>query len=82
MQNPNRALRAFESYRVRVIPTDAPVVEIRECKRAFYAGVVACLAFSEDVSEGEGTTANDLLMMFQLQQELDQFNADVLAGAQ
>lgn len=34
---------AFDSYRSDVIPTDASPTQIRECRRAFYAGACAAL---------------------------------------
>jgi hypothetical protein len=33
-------LEGWNSYRREVIPSDAPAIQIEECRRAFYAGAV------------------------------------------
>jgi hypothetical protein len=38
----------WRSYDRDVVPTDAPVVQREECRRAFYAGVMAGYALTMD----------------------------------
>lgn len=52
----------FDEFRLLVIPADASPTQLRECKRAFYAGAGAVLGnladmTGDDVSEDEGVAA-------------------------
>lgn len=67
----------WESYRERVVPANAPVVQVQESRRAFYAGIAAaieCFNATPDDPAGEDAAAGVL------GDELRQFEADVLAG--
>jgi hypothetical protein len=44
--------RAFDSYRSKVIPFDASAVQIRETRRAFYAGAQAILTAMLNIEQG------------------------------
>lgn len=66
----------------RVISPDAPEVQKTEMRRAFYAGAQAILfrvivAFALETTE---PTEEDLQIMVDLEAELKQFAADVVAG--
>jgi hypothetical protein len=36
----------WESYKTEVLPIDAPPIQIKECRMAFYAGVHSALMFN------------------------------------
>jgi hypothetical protein len=42
----------FDSYRKAVIPADAPLVQVVECRRAFYAGAQALRHIVLNAPEG------------------------------
>ncbi|TFH40740.1 MAG: hypothetical protein E4H01_16075, partial [Lysobacterales bacterium] len=74
--------RAWQSYRVNVVPHDAGEVQLKETRNAFYAG--AAILFTTLTSEtfldddGGGSidpTIDDLLKMEMIQEEIDEFGA-------
>ena len=69
-------------YRTLVIPADAGKVQVKESKRAFYAGAQALLheQMTAFASDAEPTDA-DLHIMSEMAEELKQFNEAVKAGA-
>lgn len=68
-------------YAIRVIPVDAPPVQVTETRRAFYAGAMAFLSIVMNQAEaGAEPTDNDLAMMDDLQAEFEEFFAAVKAG--
>jgi len=72
---------AFEAYRQDVISADAPEIQVRECRRAFYAGAQGFFAgvlcgFDDD----HEPTEDDLLLMDNVHRELLDFAADVVKG--
>lgn len=72
---------AWRSYSEQVIPLDAPDIQRQECRRSFYAGAGALFGgVMKMLDPGEDPTLDDLAKMDALQTELDQFNADVMAG--
>jgi hypothetical protein len=76
---------AWEDYRTLVIPKDAPPVQVRESRRAFYAGAQALLSvimrqLTPDVEPTEPPTEADLQMMDEIDGELVAFFASVAAG--
>lgn len=73
----------WQSFRRSVIPASAPPVQIRESKRAFYAG--AASLFSAiiailDPSSNE-PTEQDLRVMDSINQELQEFQKGLIAGS-
>jgi hypothetical protein len=53
-----RSLQAqWESYRAAVVPKDAGLVQIEECRRAFYAGAASALHITMSVSDIEEAAA-------------------------
>ena len=66
--------RAWASYRERVLPVDAPPVQVRECQLAFYAGAVSLHeALLGGVSPGDGVTDADMELMEAIELELRAF---------
>jgi len=47
-----RIQESFDSYRREVIPPDASLVQVTECRRAFFAGAQAMRAILTNAPEG------------------------------
>jgi hypothetical protein len=75
-------LRAvWDIYLTQVIPPGAPVVQVQECRRAFYAGAEAFFGIVMTMLDpGTEATDADLVKMDELDRELKQFAAAVKAG--
>jgi hypothetical protein len=72
--------QAFESYRKDVIPADALDVQVQECRRAFFAGVQSHIAIGELLSDGDGSTTNDMAIVIAIDAEMREFAESVKAG--
>lgn len=76
-----RIREEFNSYRKSVIPADAPSIQIKECRRAFYAGAQALLGrIMESLDPDKEATENDVLMMNEITVELSEFAVAVREG--
>lgn len=72
---------AWMLYRAAVIPADANKVQVRESRRAFFAGAQALLHEQVDLLGPDAeVTETDLRKMDELHSELQQFAADVQGG--
>lgn len=72
---------AWLAYRAQVIPPDAPPIQIRETKKAFYAGAGTLLdSLTVILGPGHEPTESDLLIMDGIAEELRQYVLDVVAG--
>lgn len=72
---------AWALYRAQVIPADAGKVQVKEARRAFYAGAQAML--NEQITMldlSTEITEADLRKMDELDHELKQFATDVQRG--
>jgi hypothetical protein len=77
----DRVRRQWEGYRERVVPADAPPVQVQESQRAFYAGAWALFqTLILGVSDGPNVEPQDEAFMEALETELRTFAADVEAG--
>jgi hypothetical protein len=66
------------SYRQRVIPKDAPKVQIDECQLAFYAGATALFSTIISILQpGQEATDADLETMSAIEAELRGFAEDI-----
>lgn len=73
-------LEEWSSF-LRVIPANAPVVQVVECRRAFYAGAQALfILMTGGLDADSEPTDTDLQYMDALSQELQQFANDVATG--
>jgi len=69
------------TYQAEVIPQNASAIQIKESRRAFYAGAQALLGLQMTFSQGDAEpTEQDLAMMDAIAGELKQFNEDVKKG--
>ena len=81
MPSEQRIQQRWVEYAERVIPKNAPTVQIVECRRAFFAGAVALHSvMMNGLSQGDDITEADETMMIELDAELRQFNEDVKEG--
>ena len=68
-------------YKMRVVPRDAPAIQIKETRRAFYAGAMAFYSQVMSLLEpGPEPTAKDLQMVGDMVEELIEFNEKVKRG--
>jgi hypothetical protein len=74
-------LEAWNSYRAQVIPRDAPVVQVSESRRAFFAGAgsVWSLFTSQQTGAPLVVSVNSQILE-DIDAELRQFLAKVKAG--
>jgi hypothetical protein len=74
---------AWRNYRIQVMALDAPAIQARECRRAYYAGASALLGLLlEGVGEDpdEPATLDEIALMEAIHQELQQFARAIEAG--
>lgn len=77
----NRVQEIWGTYRERVIPKDAPAVQITECRCAFFAGCESLLRIMMSAMEpGLEETPGDLQVMADIEAELKAFAEGVKAG--
>jgi hypothetical protein len=69
--------KQWRSYRARVVPADAPAVQVVECRRAFYAGAQALRAEFCQMMDDPRRREVEILA---IEVEIDQFGRDVKAG--
>ncbi len=70
--------KGWESYRRTVVPKDASEVQLKETRQAFFAG--AAILFQTimmSMDSGEEPTDADMRRMQALQDELDEFGAQI-----
>jgi len=68
----------WDSYRKTVMPQDAPDIQIRECRQAFYAGAsILFQGLMTALDPGEEPTDADLQRMADIQNELDAFGQEI-----
>lgn len=72
----------FDSYRREVIPQDAPLVQVVECRRSFYAGAQALMGIvMNGLSAGPDCEPADERMMMDISSELQDFvRQEIAAG--
>lgn len=72
----------WAAYRAAAIPASATVGQVRQCRRAFYAGAQALqqIMLTGVSTEGEDMTEDDERLMLGIDAEFVQFAADVKAG--
>jgi hypothetical protein len=73
----------WQSYDLAVVPHNAGSVQHEECRRAFYAGAVACLSTIVDMldSRSKEPTEQDLQKMQVLHDELTAFAQSIKPDA-
>jgi hypothetical protein len=77
----NRIFTAWESYRCEVLPKTAGPVQLKECRRSFYAGAEAMLStVLGGLTPGPNATAQDETYLASIQAELMEFVGDVREG--
>lgn len=68
----------WDSYRKMCIPTDAPDVQVRECRQAFYAGAAVLFQTIMVVLDpGTEPTERDMQRMSDVSDEIDAFGQEL-----
>ena len=76
-------LKLWMSYRIGVLPKEAPEIQITECRRAFYAGAQALFGFiGENITQTpkSGPSQVDINTVNQVHEELQAFCKLVVEG--
>ena len=69
--------REWADYRERIMTPDAGIVQVRETRMAFYAGIEALMrVMFEQLDAGTSATDTDLAVMENIDAELRQFAKD------
>lgn len=70
--------RGWNSYRDMVLPKNAPDIQIRECRQAFYAGAAILMqGIMGALDSGDEPTDADMQRMAAIQDELDAFGQEI-----
>jgi len=68
---------SFATYRAKVLPPNAPAVQVTECQRAFYAGVYFCLMnLAYNIGDDSTDEEQGVLELEKLKAECEAFAAD------
>ncbi|WP_422930099.1 hypothetical protein [Singulisphaera sp. PoT] len=70
----------WESYRRQVIPADAPMIQLVEMRRAFYAGSAAAFGILCQISRGDLSEAEEGARLDSLGCELEAFGQALKDG--
>jgi hypothetical protein len=72
---------AWNDYREKVLPFTAPPIQIRECRRSFYAGAEMLMCeILNGLDPSPGATQSDIDYIATLHEELLRFARDVERG--
>lgn len=72
---------AWEDYSSGVLPEDAPPLQFKECKRAFYAGAAALFgALTGNLSPGGDVEVADIALLEGIEEEIVAFKDAVVGG--
>lgn len=64
----------WKSYQKLVLPADAPEIQVRECRQAFYGGAAVLFeTLMMSLDSGDEPTDADMQRMVDLQAELDEY---------
>ena len=68
----------WESYRKHVLPADAPEIQIKECKQAFFSGgAILYTAIMNVLSPGQEPTEADVQILEDLHAEVTEIGNDM-----
>lgn len=68
---------AWEEYRLKVVPLDAPVHQVVETRRAFFAGAAALVKMT---TRAGGMSPHTARALGGFQRECERFQAEVASG--
>jgi hypothetical protein len=81
--NPNYIQKQWESFIAAVLPDGGPDVQIREMRRAFFAGAVSLFHTINNIldpTHPDEVTEWDMQVMNWIADEIDGYKADLEAG--
>lgn len=70
----------LESFRKKVIPKSAPDIQIKEMKKAFYAGATSFYATQMEIADLNISEDTGVIMLQGLSEELSSFKDRVVSG--
>lgn len=70
----------WQSYLTQVIPKDAPAVQRRETKRAFYAGASSAIQIMQQIAVSDLSETEETARLTDISNELQKYKEDVQAG--
>ena len=79
----DRVGAAWREFQSKIIPADAPAVQLWECRRAFYAGANALFAIlvgGVGSDPDEPPTVSELRMMDEIKEEFEYFAKQIAQG--
>ena len=76
----DRIKAQFESYQKEVIPQGASETQVRETRRAFFAGAQAMMTICQVIATDRVTTEEGAMILDQTERELLQFKEDAVEG--
>lgn len=80
LRNGDIVKAGWRSYAEHVLPTGAPSVQVRETRRAFYAGARHLLGVLEGIGDHAVTEDGGVAILQSVSVELTRFLHDVEAG--
>jgi hypothetical protein len=81
MSKPGIVAGQWRQYVTRVLPADVHPLQLKETKRAFYAGAQCLLyAVQQGLSAGDGVEDGDVAMLEAVERELSDFAEAVAQG--
>ena len=71
---------AWAAYRRLVLPKDAGVIQVEECRRAFYAGAYTVFTAFHEIGEPEIPEDEGIVRMTEMGVELREWQDEVTGG--
>jgi hypothetical protein len=69
--------QAWLDYQKKVLPKDAPPIQVRECQTAFYAGALVAKQKIISISEEDVSEEVGAMMMIDVHNEINNFFKEV-----
>lgn len=76
----NRMQEQWQSYKREVLPSNAPAVQVQECRRAFYAGALAAFTTYQELGDDSVSEDEGVKVLADLIEELSDFGRFVREG--
>lgn len=77
----NHIKKLWDKYHAEAIPANAPLIQIVETRRAFYAGAASLfMTMIEETKQNEMDEEKGTIYLAEINAEIDQFGQDLLGG--
>lgn len=67
----------WEDYKEKVLPKDAPAIQVSECRLAFYAGVVSFKHVMQEIAYAGLSDTAEMAVLMGIEEELREFSRGV-----